>query len=260
VTPFYFGTGDRRLFGIYHAPAGAGVRAVVCCYPLGPEYLRAHRSFSFLARSLARDGCHVLRFDYFGTGDSAGDAEELTVGSMMSDVAVAVEELKAMTDISTATLVGMRLGATLALQTARMRNDVNAVVLWDPVIDGAAYVEDMLTGTMPERYRSVQRPDEGEVVEVLGFPLTRRMRDDIAGVGVEFGDTDRHRTLVVSNVADGGVETPGLPNAPRVEGDVRVEQYEGTLAWKAEGDFGTTGMPVDAVKRIAECLGQRGGW
>ena len=50
---------------------GARQSAIVLCQPLGHGYLRAHRAFRNLAVSLASQGFHVLRFDYYGCGDSA---------------------------------------------------------------------------------------------------------------------------------------------------------------------------------------------
>src|SRR3954451_13983708 len=75
MTPLFFGSRARRLFGIYE-PGRSGSRvprAAVLCHPWGQEYIRAHRSMRRLANMLSATGRDTLRFDYFGTGDSAGD-------------------------------------------------------------------------------------------------------------------------------------------------------------------------------------------
>jgi len=64
---FYFGAGERRLFGVYTPARHGGRRGAVLCPPWGQEYLRAHRSIAQLANTLATAGVHVLRFDYSGT-------------------------------------------------------------------------------------------------------------------------------------------------------------------------------------------------
>ena len=61
MTPFHFGSGARRLFGLY-TPAHSGAastRAALLCAPWGQEYLRSHRSMRLLGRQLAAQGWHV---------------------------------------------------------------------------------------------------------------------------------------------------------------------------------------------------------
>ena len=63
---------------------------------------------------LERAGMHTLRFDYLGTGDSAGDVEQASPAQWVADVKAAVEEIQGRLPASSVTLVGLRLGATLA--------------------------------------------------------------------------------------------------------------------------------------------------
>ena len=56
-----------------------------------------------------------------------------------ADVASAHAELKRRTGTERVTAIGVRLGATL-LCTALARLDVERVILWDPILDGATYV------------------------------------------------------------------------------------------------------------------------
>src|SRR6185503_18450344 len=124
MQPFYFGTSEQQLFGVYHAAeSGSSKRAgVVLCQPVGHEYLRAHRAFRNLAMALAGQGFHVLRFDYFATGDSAGDGEQLSVRQCLSDLATAIDELKDIAGVTKVSLVGLRLGATFAALAASGRS------------------------------------------------------------------------------------------------------------------------------------------
>ena len=62
MTPYYFGDSKRRLFGIFH-PATSRQSlntGVLLCYPVGQEYIRAHRTFLQLSLMLSRAGFHVL--------------------------------------------------------------------------------------------------------------------------------------------------------------------------------------------------------
>lgn len=148
MTPLFFGPAGHRLFGVYHPAAGRGEggKAMVLCNPWGPEALRAHRGLRALADTLARGGWHVLRFDYFGTGDSEGDDGEGDVDVWTRDTVDAVLELCRLSGATGAVLAGLRLGAAIASLAARGRPDVHGLVLWDPVADGAGYLNDLPAG------------------------------------------------------------------------------------------------------------------
>ena len=96
-----------------------------------------------LALTLAKRGLSVLRFDYFGVGDLAGESDEIDLDGWRRDIEMAIDELKSMAAVERLTLLGVRLGASLAADVAEARNDVNALVLWDPVIKGKEYLADL---------------------------------------------------------------------------------------------------------------------
>ena len=150
-TPFFFQNGGYRLFGIVHRPhvTVALGRGFVFCYPCFEEKLWTHRVFVRLARELAALGFHVLRFDYMGHGDSDGDFEQSTVGSRLSDIGCAVSTLRQEvgTDAHVG-LLGLRFGALLAAEYAERDNKIASLVLWDPVTDGAAYMQEVLLSNL----------------------------------------------------------------------------------------------------------------
>lgn len=181
MIPFFFGVGQRRLFGVYDAAnetAGLNPRAVVFCYPWGAEYLHAHRSLRQLASKLSVAGFHTLRFDYFGTGDSSGDIIDADLAGWEDDIETAIEELQDSTGAKRVILVGLRLGATLAASvTARRRKDVEALVLWDPVVKGDIYLEDLgLASNNRVQPLDVTTDKQAEMIhQIGGFPLTLGM-------------------------------------------------------------------------------------
>ncbi|MCW3466082.1 serine aminopeptidase domain-containing protein [Chitinophaga nivalis] len=140
----YIEKGNRRLYSIYHEPEHPGREdtGIVLCYPLGHEYIRCHRLNVNLAHKLAREGFHVLRFDYSGTGDSAGDFTSLTVEGCLEDIGMAVSELKDACGITRVGLAGVRFGATLSLLYMQQQ-PVDMAVVWNPVYDGTRYLRDI---------------------------------------------------------------------------------------------------------------------
>jgi pimeloyl-ACP methyl ester carboxylesterase len=140
----YFGPEERRLFGWLHLPDGGTARAgVVLCQPVGYEYVSAHRTFRVLAEDLAAAGFAAIRFDYDGTGDSAGDHRDPgRVDAWTGSVRAATEVLRK-AGASTVGAVGMRLGATLAAAAVADGEDLAALVLWDPAWSGKAFVRQL---------------------------------------------------------------------------------------------------------------------
>lgn len=145
VTPFYFGAAEKQMLGLYYAPSPGQFRdfGVVLCHPLGQEFVRAHRALSQWAIRLARQGFPVLRFDYYGQGDSAGADEDGTLAQWQADLRSAIQELKRRGRVETVFLGGLRLGASLAALVASGRDDVEGLALWEPVIDGKAYLHEL---------------------------------------------------------------------------------------------------------------------
>jgi len=183
MQPFYFGTSDEQLFGVYHTPDADNLRsaAVVLCQPVGHEYLRAHRAFRNLAVALAEQGFHVLRFDYLGCGDSTGDGERTTVEQCLSDLSAAIDELKDIAGVGRVALIGLRMGATLAAVIASRRRDIDRVVLWDPVVDGETYLEALQTlqaGWLEDRLGPAALASLSDD-ELMGFPLTEGGRREL---------------------------------------------------------------------------------
>ena len=111
----WFGPEERPLYGWVSMPAGGLARGgAILCPPMGEEGRSAHRTFRRLAEALAEQGIVALRFDYDGTGDSAGLQDDPDrVASWLASVEAARQLLLDLgaPDVSA---VGMRLGATLA--------------------------------------------------------------------------------------------------------------------------------------------------
>lgn len=136
MTPLFFGKSERRLFGIYDAPATSSgpARAAVLCCPAGDEQVHAYRTLRQLALRISLGGRHVLRFDYYGTGDSGGPTVENDIAGWCDDIETAIAEIKDMAGAPKVSLVGLRLGANLAAQVAaRSPESVDSLVLWEPI-------------------------------------------------------------------------------------------------------------------------------
>lgn len=218
--PIWFGEGGQPVFGWWHSPADDRARAgVLLCPPLGFEYLQSHRALRMLADELAAEGFCVVRFDYDGTGDSAGGGGEARLAAWTATARCALGLLrrKGLIDVC---LVGMRLGATFAAMLADLDGAVDQLVLWDPCSSGRSFLAEQRAlqrlasgGGTRDRAGRVEAPgvvyEAGTVEDIGGMciprrvsPLSRRAliltRDDrpsdsslrdltLAGEGATFG-------------------------------------------------------------------------
>lgn len=263
MTFFFFGSAERQLFGVYHAShASVAERgAAVLCPPWGPEYIASHRVLRRLALMLSERGYHVLRFDYFGTGDSAGSREDGDMETWYEDASAAVDELRDMSGISSVSVFGIRLGAAIAWRLAVGRSDVNAVVMWDPVVDGARYIQD-LVGAQEEIDRWWLAPRHGrrplddavEAIDVLGFPLTQAMRRTVAAIKPEdYRQPTRARVFVFLSDSD-PAETVLQQAFESTDMIAAIETMAGQTPWREDGDGVPGQMPFPMLERMVEVV------
>ena len=142
TTGVWFGPGPRPLAGWWTAPHRPSRAGVVIAPPLGYEYWSCYRSLRTLAESLGRAGWHALRFDWDGTGNSAGAADDPDrVAEWRASIASAVTAMRE-AGILYVALLGLRLAATLALLDAAAL-DVDAMIACAPVISGKRWLREL---------------------------------------------------------------------------------------------------------------------
>jgi alpha/beta superfamily hydrolase len=189
--PFFFGA-DQGLFGIYHPPAAPATQAVLLCPPLGQDHIRSHRLYRQLATALAAAGTPALRFDFFGSGDSAGDSADIRWDRCLADTAAAAAELRQLSGCHRIALFGARLGGSLAIAAAASV-DPSHIVAWDPVLDGADYAArlDALQDSLRTDTRRFSRPRTAETAagQWQGFTIDVRLRRQLAELRLEAPST-----------------------------------------------------------------------
>lgn len=171
-------------------PAGAPrSTGVVIAPPVGHERLRCYRELVGLGRGLAEAGFPAIQLDYRGEGESSGDFAEADLGSRVADVAAAARELRGRAEVGELVLVGLRLGALIALMAARSLG-APRVVLCEPAHNPKSYATDLLRANMILQQQYGGRITEtspalrtalasGRTVSVYGFHLGRRLLEEL---------------------------------------------------------------------------------
>lgn len=210
-TPMFFDNGPYRLFGVLHEPAEpTAAFGWVFCHPFAEEKLWTHRACVSFARTLASRGHWVLRFDAMGNGDSDGQFSEVSMESMLADIACAVRTLEQLSRIGRGVgLLGMRLGGAAAALAAEKLPSVNKLVLWEPIVDGAKYMQEMLRinlTTQTAVYKEIRHKREdlvrimqnGATVNIDGYQLGYPCYEQVSAVKLDAAARSfRGRCLIV---------------------------------------------------------------
>jgi len=254
MKPYFFGSSQQPLFGVYHPARSGSLRpgGIVICQPFGSEYLRAHRSLRELAHRLAEAGFPVLRFDYYGCGDSGGASETGHVERWLEDIVAAIEEVREASGTSKVALVGLRLGATLAALVGSQREDVDRLVLWEPIVSGEQYL-----GELAQRHRAFfeGRPKPRDLresdppQELLGFAVPPRLRETLARLDLRrLARRPARRILLLGNQADPidrlSEHLTWLGARPD------YEKISGARVWVREAELNQAVVPQTVLEKI----------
>ncbi len=257
LTPRYFGEPREALYGLL-TPAERDVRrrhGVLLCPPIGHEHVRSHWALRQAAAVLARSGFDVLRFDWFGVGDSFGELSEASVARWRQDLTTAAAELRAATGARRISAVGLRFGATIAATSSDLLR-LSALVLWDPVVDGAEYVggqRQMTKDLLADRKRfwfpagtKPQRP-----TELVGFDLGAPLQADIERTALN--RLPNVPVCLLRNSSD-AADDPALVHLKRLRQDVNVADAAARWNWSDTDDVERMLLPGDALRKLAAFL------
>ena len=231
MLPAFFGPDERRLFGVGHLPVGGARAALLMCPPLLHEQMRSYRFFSQMAAQLAGAGIACLRFDYYGTGDSGGDDGQFQPDSTARDLVLAAAELRRLAPGIPLVVMAARASALFAWRDAGALG-ASALWLWQPVVDGARYVQSLLARDARERGSKHRYP--------LLKGRAPALRDDLMGFRLSPG---AQQALAALTLAGPGPEVPvsvvdtadGEGHA--LESDARFRLPASLSAWTDEIDL-----------------------
>lgn len=194
-----------RIANVYYPPVeqarSSKNHVVLIATSYGHEATRAFRNLQQLAVQLSQAGCHVVRFDYAGTGDSDGGLERLSLRQWSNDIVAAVDASRQLSNVERVSLVGVRLGANL-LAAADLSN-IDHFIAWDPVLNGSSYLDGIKNMHSEEtaglnRYLRVR--DLGRE-EMLGYPWPYTLERDVAALTwpPQYGVNANHKSWIVTD-------------------------------------------------------------
>jgi uncharacterized protein len=255
----------REMLGLLQTPpAGKPRRAAFLMFrPFGQEAVRTAPIYRAMSDRLAREGCVVLVFDHHGCGDSPGELDAQSIADWTTDTLAAHAQLSADAPGLRMHWFGMGLGANLAaLAAVQAAPTPSCVVLWEPVLDGPAYVErllgahrDDLSREMSRSWRDLLRRGEPEAVapgSLLGFTLGSRLHDEL----------QRTRELPLQVIAARGTRVvmalPDNPPSGRAAYDdvagLSVQRIETPTNWMSTEASGSAIVPQEIPRTLLATL------
>jgi amino acid adenylation domain-containing protein len=196
ATGIHFGP-DASLRGVRHAPRGARKKwAVLICPPVGQERARTHFVVTRLARQLAARGAPTLHFDFSGCGESLGESRDASLDRWQRDVAAAHRELRAHAPDAQIVALGIRLGGSMLYRAWEKEGlDLARLILWDPVVDGAAHHAEL--ARMHRDYvRSMRH------LRLWRFPRRARELEELGGATYSLAMIDELERLRIAPPAE----------------------------------------------------------
>lgn len=243
--------GGRQLLATVHRPARLRPRgsAVLVCSPFGEEAARAHRSLRVLAQQLEAEGYCTMRFDYAGTGDSSGEVDAHGVDDWLDDIAACAEALRAISGAPRTTLVGLRLGASLAaLAATRHALAARHLVLWEPVVDGARYLAALRARHHAYLVEELGRAPTQGGDELLGVPLTPALAAGLSRIDLAAQPPQAEQITVLRARDDDAL---ARLRAARPEGPaVRWMEDPAADVWDSDAALNAAVVPAASIAAI----------
>lgn len=170
--------GRGRRLCIHHNPPHGPVRgAVLHVHAFAEEMNKTRRMCALGARALAAAGFGVLQIDLLGCGDSEGSFGDATWREWLRDLAWAAQWLHERHD-APLTLWGVRAGALLAAQAATSLPWACDLLVWCPVTQGRAVVQQLYRLEAAAHWRT---GDEKAAIAQLKSQLAAGESIDVAG-------------------------------------------------------------------------------
>ena len=113
----------------------------------------------------------ALRFDFPCTGDSAGDEfESGQVARWIDAIGTAIDVLRTRTGVQRVHVLGFRIGALLASQAVRAREDVAGLILFAPPASGRLYLRELKMAALKLSRGDGEAADDG-LLESGGYAM-----------------------------------------------------------------------------------------
>lgn len=246
--------GSRRYAALWHPATGPVNDVLVLAPPFGEELNKSRRTLAQSARTLAAHGHGVLVMDLYGCGDSEGDFGDATWARWCDDLRAAAAQMRARHD-TPVTFWSVRAGALFAPD---VHEAFDRFVLWQPVVQGESYVNQVLrvkvaadgfAGVTTTTKSLRAELEEGRSLEVGGYDLGPELLLPLSRQSLNKWSLARGDVIWIET----GAETTGQcsPAAVQVAERLRTSGTQVHLEWVRGEPFWMT-LEITENRALAE--------
>lgn len=190
---WFLPSGENKLLITGFEPEQQISNYIIIVPPFAEEMNKTRKMCCDFARSMtqsADSSTAVYLIDLFGCGDSEGDLVDATWTLWQKNITDLVDNLSQRFPQLPFTLLGLRLGAALALDcyVNQLKHHKLSLIFWQPTLNGEQFITQFLrVKTIAAKLKGVtltlaelrqQLIIEGQI-EVSGYLLSRALFDDI---------------------------------------------------------------------------------
>ncbi|WP_196159541.1 alpha/beta hydrolase [Reinekea sp. G2M2-21] len=177
--PSWLRAGDQSIFYWYYKPVDC--KASVLLVPsIGHEAYHCHRFYNRLAEVLCANNIEVIRFDLPGTQDSLGTVTDKQTFTCWPECLSLLEsQFQENTDL---TLIGFRMGATIADFFCGRSSRVQRFIALEPVLSGKRFSREINATSRVSETNSLAE----DFLEAGGFQYTHEFLDWISTLKLDF--------------------------------------------------------------------------
>lgn len=184
---------DANILVTGFEPAVTITKYIVVVPPFAEEMNKSRKACSEFARQVAKpsdSGTAVYLIDLFGCGDSEGELCDASWHTWSCNINDLVAQLSAENPEAKCTLLGLRIGALLALDCAikDVNNNQPHVIFWQPALNASQYLNQffrmkiaasMVTGEKLTMTQLRSTLCQEKYVEVSGYTLSLAMVESL---------------------------------------------------------------------------------
>ncbi len=170
----------EKIRGVFHIPEKRPFPAVIMAHGFTGNRMEKHFIFVKTARKLCENNIGCLRFDFYGSGESDGNFENMTFSSECRDLKLVYNYICNYPDVdkNNIFLLGLSMGGAVVSVTAGELDFVKGIILWNP----ACNMKEIL---LREEYKPVfDFVKQTGFADIGGLKISKEFIDEIMSIDI----------------------------------------------------------------------------